>query len=167
MWSDALKQMEQSKYQWDNHFSQHELRALMIQQSHEIGAKQKLTLQDYVKTHGTPDAASKRSANENYPHDNKTKETYVRMQKGMAPGRTRHEHAAHSEHHHAAHGAHPHEPAHVPKHAFALESKPRASRAPEPAPKHPLLNQEQFVPNQMEGALAHNELDDVPDDFRV
>jgi len=35
MWSDGLKNMEDNDYQWDKIFSQHNLRALMIQQSRD------------------------------------------------------------------------------------------------------------------------------------
>jgi len=85
LWSDALTEMESSQYPWDEHFSQHELRALMIQQSHDTKAEKDLTLRDYVRSHSTSNDDSKRIADENYPHDKKTRQPYVRKQHLPAP----------------------------------------------------------------------------------
>jgi len=124
-----------------------------------------MTLLEYVKTHHTPDTFSLTSASDNYPHDSKKIETYVRKQKGRALGMTRHDHAAHSEHHQT----HQHEPAHVHTHPVP----PAASRHAEVADRPPraLLDAKQFPmhmePLKSDVDVAHNELDDVPDDFRV
>ena len=99
-WAEAVEQMHITNYAWDDHFSKHTLRALLIQQCGDDEDKRKMTLQEYVGMHPVPTDESSKMAGTLYPNDEKAKTKFVyevRKNRRYAVAG----HHQHKEHHHA------------------------------------------------------------------
>jgi hypothetical protein len=161
-WIEALKDMKKNNFEWDKHFSEHDLRALLIEQCHATEDKRKMSLQDYVHVHNTPGEPYKVMADENYSSDLKTIKTYVakRLRSPTNGAAALHGATRHEGHHDQTVVPTTHHDGH---HGKAVGSTPVPEHIAGSRKAKELLTVD---PNLMSG-LAHHELDDMPDDYRV
>jgi hypothetical protein len=178
MWAQALEQMNSTGYAWDEHFSKHELRALLLQQCGDRVEEHNIPLQEYIKKHSKAKDEYNKEAKSLYPKDEetRTKFTYeIRKNRRYAVAghlathpaphsMVSHEHAKHSPadplaHQHGAHHAtHPH-------------GAPHATPPPKGRPMGRMGQSEVSAVDPVikaMGAFAVDDFgDDLPDDYRV
>ena len=164
-WAEALEQMHTSNYAWDDLFSKHTLRALLLQQCGDHVDQHKLTLQQYIQKHQTPSDDANKMAKELYPNDETTimKFQYkIRRNRQYAVAGHPSAHDAHAGHLHAVppvagHSTQSSRPVHTT----------HATRMGQSEAMNAQVSKVNPVGNNRSALAADDFGDDINDDYRV
>jgi hypothetical protein len=181
MWAQALEQMNSTGYAWDEHYSKHELRALLLQQCGDRVEEHNIPLQEYIIRHPRAKDEFNKEAKTMYPKDEetKTKFTYeIRKNRRYAvAGHLATHPAPHTALHPVEHHEHAQHPPtdplahhHGKQHATNPHGAVRATRPMVRSMGHTSPSEVSDVDSVMKpkGAFAVDDFgDDLPDDYRV
>jgi len=181
-WIVAMQSMNHNNYLWYEYHSKRELRALLLQQCHDVIENREMPLQEYIATYHTPKVEWLTVAAAIYKNDSEIKEPHPYETRKYGPQYMTPKYMEYRtpNHHFHMYGGAPHAGGGAPPHAGggALHMEPLTAPRSEIPPRvsntglaRPRTRKDELLTQPLpteKGSYAHDDFgDEVPDDYRV